>query len=49
MKKELHSDRGCQFTSYEYKRELERLGITYSMSRTGKCIVNGLMEGFLRV
>ena len=45
-KRILHSDRGSQFTSYEYKRELERLGITHSMSRVGKCIDNGPMEGF---
>lgn len=45
-KRILHSDRGCQFTSYEYKRELERLGISHSMSRVGKCIDNGPMEGF---
>ena len=32
-KRILHSDRGSQFTSYEYKRELESLGITHSMSR----------------
>lgn len=43
----LHSDRGCQFTSYEYKRELERQGIAHSMSKVGKCIDNGPMEGFL--
>lgn len=45
-KRILHSDRGSQFTSYEYKRELEKLGITHSMSRVGKCIDNGPMEGF---
>ena len=45
-KRILHSDKGSQFTSYEYKRELERLGITHSMSRVGKRIDNGAMEGF---
>jgi len=45
-KRILHSDRGSQFTSYEYKRELEKLEITHSMSRVGKCIDNGPMEGF---
>ena len=45
-KRILHSDREYQFTSYEYKRELKRLGITHSMSRVGKCIDNGPMEGF---
>ena len=42
----LHTDRGSQFTSFEYKEALERLGITHSMSRVGKCIDNGPMEGF---
>lgn len=42
----LHSDRGTQFTSLEYKEALEKLGITHSMSRVGKCIDNGPMEGF---
>ncbi len=42
----LHTDRGKQFTSSEYKKALENLGITHSMSRVGKCIDNGPMEGF---
>lgn len=42
----LHSDRGAQFTSLEYKETLEKLGVTHSMSRVGKCIDNGPMEGF---
>lgn len=42
----LHSDRGCQFTSLEFKEKLEELGIKHSMSRVGKCIDNGPMEGF---
>lgn len=42
----LHSDRGSQFTSIEYKNTLEKLGIIHSMSRVGKCIDNGPMEGF---
>ncbi|MGL4998092.1 MAG: transposase [Cetobacterium sp.] len=41
-----HSDRGAQFTSLEYKETPERLGVTHSMSRVGKCIDNGPMEGF---
>ena len=36
----LHTDRGSQFTSSEYKKALENLGITHSMSRAGKCIDN---------
>lgn len=42
----LHSDRGCQFTSLEFKEKLEELRIKHSMSRVGKCIDNGPMEGF---
>lgn len=42
----LHSDRGSQFTSSEYRKALKELGITHSMSRVGKCIDNGPMEGF---
>ncbi|MGL5124839.1 MAG: IS3 family transposase [Fusobacteriaceae bacterium] len=42
----LHSDRGAQFTSLDFKETLERLGVTHSMSRVGKCIDNGPMEGF---
>jgi putative transposase len=32
-----HSDRGCQYTSAEYRAVLHRLGITVSMSRKGNC------------
>lgn len=43
----LHTDRGSQFTSLQYKKALKNLGITYSMLRAGKCIIdNGPMEGF---
>lgn len=42
----VHSDRGSQFTSLEYRDKLKELGITHSMSRVGKCIDNGPMEGF---
>lgn len=42
----LHSDRGFQYTSIFYKEKLEESGVTQSMSRVGKCIDNGPMEGF---
>lgn len=42
----LHSDRGYQYTSWGFKRRLEAHGLTQSMSRVGKCIDNGPMEGF---
>ncbi len=32
-----HSDRGCQYTSAEYRQRLEELGVTVSMSRKGNC------------
>jgi putative transposase len=41
-----HSDRGCQYTSDEYQGTLRALGITCSMSRTGCCYDNAVMERF---
>ena len=41
-----HSDRGCQYTSDVYQKTLETLGITCSMSRTGCCYDNAVMERF---
>lgn len=41
-----HSDRGTQYTSKEFKRKVEGQGMKQSMSRVGKCIDNGPMEGF---
>ncbi len=41
-----HSDRGCQYTSDAYQRNLEALGIQCSMSRTGCCYDNAVMERF---
>jgi len=41
-----HSDRGCQYTSDEYQQQLRTLGITCSMSRTGCCYDNAVMERF---
>lgn len=42
----LHSDRGFQFTSKVFQAKLKDAGITQSMSRVGKCIDNGPVEGF---
>ena len=42
----LHSDRGFQYTSKEYAREVAKAGITRSMSRVGRCIDNAPMESF---
>lgn len=41
-----HSDRGCQYTSDAYQRTLRTLGIACSMSRTGNCYDNAVMERF---
>ena len=41
-----HSDRGFQYTSKEYVREVSKAGITRSMSRVGRCIDNAPMESF---
>lgn len=42
----LHSDRGSQYTNKTYNYRLEQAGIRHSMSRVGRCIDNGPMEGF---
>lgn len=42
----LHSDRGCQFTSYEYQRFLKGHHLIQSMSAVGSCADNASMEGF---
>ena len=41
-----HSDRGCQYTSGEYRNALDALGVTVSMSRTGNCWDNAVAESF---
>lgn len=41
-----HSDRGFQYTSKQFKFKLDKAGMIQSMSRVGKCIDNGPMEGF---
>jgi len=41
-----HSDRGFQYTSTIFKEKIEEAGMQQSMSRVGKCIDNGPMEGF---
>lgn len=44
-----HSDRGFQYTGNAFKGKLKEAGMTQSMSRVGKCIDNGPMEGFFGV
>ena len=41
-----HSDRGCQYTSDEYRSVLAGLGVTVSMSRKGNCWDNAVAESF---
>jgi putative transposase len=41
-----HSDRGSQYTSEAYQQTLRTLGIECSMSRSGECYDNAVMERF---
>jgi putative transposase len=41
-----HSDRGCQYTSADYRGALDDAGITVSMSRRGNCWDNAVAESF---
>ena len=41
-----HSDRGFQYTSKQFRAKLDKQGMKQSMSRVGRCIDNGPMEGF---
>ncbi|MGO0885181.1 IS3 family transposase [Clostridioides difficile] len=41
-----HSDRGYQYTSKTFKLKLDNVSATQSMSRVGRCIDNGPIEGF---
>jgi transposase InsO family protein len=43
-----HSDRGCQYTSADYRRALSELGVTVSMSRKGNCWDNAVAESFFK-
>jgi transposase InsO family protein len=41
-----HSDRGFQYTNKTFHNMLVQAGMRQSMSRVGRCIDNGPMEGF---
>jgi putative transposase len=41
-----HSDRGCQYASWDYQRTMRQLGIACSMSRKGNCWDNAVVESF---
>jgi len=43
-----HSDRGSQYTSDQFRRLLQKLGVTCSMSRSGNCWDNSAMESFFK-
>lgn len=42
----IHSDRGSQYTSQEYRMKTTQYQLTRSMSRVGKCIDNAPIESF---
>lgn len=41
-----HSDRGAQYTSDDFRNELEKHNIECSMSSTGSCYDNAVAESF---
>ena len=41
-----HSDRGCQYASASYRKLLDQHGLHVSMSRTGECYDNAVVESF---
>lgn len=43
-----HSDRGSQYAAHDYQALLAQHHITVSMSRTGNCYDNAVMESFFR-
>lgn len=44
-----HSDRGFQYTGNAFRSKVEEAEMIQSMSRVGKCIDNGPMEGFFGI
>lgn len=42
----VHSDRGCQYTSFQYREFVKKCGIVQSMSAKGNCYDNAPMESF---
>jgi len=42
----MHSDRGTQYTSTEYREKLAELGLRHSVGRRGQCWDNALAESF---
>ena len=44
-----HSDRGGQYSSTDFRNELQKHGITASMSSTGNCCDNAVVESFFGI
>jgi putative transposase len=44
----MHSDRGCQYASAEYRKLLKQFHMTQSMSRKGNCWNNAPTESFFK-
>ncbi|MBA4493924.1 IS3 family transposase [Paenactinomyces guangxiensis] len=42
----IHSDQGFQYTSRQYSKKLEQLGMVGSHSRKGNCLDNACIESF---
>ncbi len=42
----VHSDRGVQYTSRTFRKEMASADVSHSMSRVGRCLDNAPMEGF---
>ena len=42
----VHSDRGSQYCSHQYRQTIEKQGFTGSMSRKGNCYDNAPIESF---
>ncbi|ALH95546.1 transposase [Acinetobacter equi] len=45
----IHSDRGSQYCSHEYRKILEKYGFQGSMSKRGDCFDNAPIESFWRI
>ncbi len=42
----IHSDHGCQFTSWAFTRRVQDAGLAPSMGSIGDCFDNGMIESF---